>query len=108
MEQPDARAATIVFIDDVPATTIGPGIVRRQLPATTFATAWAIDFEPGSVWPEIDHHQTEERYFVQSGEIVEGDTRHGTGTYVVFPAGSHHRPRSDTGARIIGLNELAK
>jgi hypothetical protein len=65
---------------------------------------WIIDFAPGSEWPQIDVHEGEERYFVLSGEIIEGDLRYTAGTHVVFDHGSSHRPRSDVGCRIIGLN----
>lgn len=39
-----------------------------------------------------------------SGEVIEGERRHGAGSYVVFAPGSRHRPRSDTGARMLGIN----
>jgi hypothetical protein len=40
---------------------------------------------------------------VLSGEVIEGDVRHPAGSYVVFAPGSRHRPRTETGARILGL-----
>lgn len=94
-----------VHIDDVPAEVVAAGIVRRRLPATGFARGWLIDFEPGTVWPEFDHHAAEERYFVLTGELIDNDQRYRAGTYVVFAPGSSHRPRTDTGARIIGISD---
>jgi hypothetical protein len=94
-----------VHIDDIPAAEVSAGIVRRRLPATAFARGWLIDFEPGTEWPEVDHHHTEERYFVLSGEIIDNGRHYPAGTYVVLAAGSSHRPRSETGARIIGIND---
>lgn len=67
-----------------------------------------IDFEPGAEWPAVDHHDAEERYYVETGEIIEGERRYGAGSYVVFAAGSQHRPRSEHGARIIGINEVVR
>ncbi|CAO0831158.1 Cupin domain-containing protein OS=Streptomyces microflavus OX=1919 GN=HUT09_18635 PE=4 SV=1 [Streptomyces microflavus] len=56
--------------------------------------------------PEVDQHPTEERYFVISGEVIDGGERHGPGSYVVFAPGSEHRPRTETGARILGISMM--
>jgi len=93
-----------VHVDDVPAEVVAPGITRRRLTATPHARAWVIDFGPGSLWPATDHHEDEERYYVLSGEIVEGERRHPAGTYVTFHAGSSHRPGSETGGSMLGIN----
>ena len=34
---------------------------------------WLIDFAPGTEWPEVDVHAAEERYYVVSGEVIEGE-----------------------------------
>ena len=68
------------------------GIMRPGLPQTEYACGWLIDFAPGTEWPEVDVHATEERYYVVSGGVTEGEERHGPGTYVVFAPGSRHRP----------------
>jgi anti-sigma factor ChrR (cupin superfamily) len=95
-----------VHIDDIPMTEVCAGIGRRTLPASGFARGWLIDFAPGSRWPEVDYHSAEERYFVLSGEILDNSQRYPAGTYVVLAAGSSHRPRSETGARIIGISQV--
>lgn len=41
-----------------------------------------------------------------SGEVIEGEERHGAGTYAVFVPGSRHRPRTETGARKLGISLL--
>ncbi|WP_326822392.1 cupin domain-containing protein [Streptosporangium sp. NBC_01756] len=94
----------VVNIDDVPQVEVVPGIVRRRLTATASARGWVIDFAPGTQWPEVDVHEGEERYYVLSGEVIEGEERHGEGTYVVFAPGSRHRPRTETGARMLGIS----
>ncbi|HEX5994531.1 MAG TPA: cupin domain-containing protein [Jiangellales bacterium] len=94
----------VVHVDDIEAVEVAPGIVRRRLPETDWARGWLIDFAPGTQWPAVDHHEGEERYFVLSGEVIEGDQRHGVGTYVVFAPGSSHRPRTEIGARMLGVN----
>ena len=43
-----------------------------------------------------------------SGEVIEGEERHGPGTYVVFAPGSSHRPRTGTGARMLGITVLPR
>jgi hypothetical protein len=96
---------TVVHVDDLPTFEITAGIVRRELPATQFARGWVIDFAPGTEWPNVDHHLAEERYYVERGEIIEDDRRYPAGSYVVFASGSQHRPRSESGARIIGISE---
>ena len=49
---------------------------------------------------------SEERYFVLAGEVIEGEERHGPGMYVVFAPGSRHRPRTEHGARMLGITVL--
>jgi ChrR Cupin-like domain len=103
----DARAAsalmTSVQVEDIAPVEVAAGIMRRRLTHTEYARGWLIDFAPGTEWPEVDEHTTEERYFVVSGEVIEGEERHGSGTYVVFAPGSRHRPRTETGARMLGI-----
>ncbi|HEX6419128.1 MAG TPA: cupin domain-containing protein [Acidimicrobiales bacterium] len=95
---------TVVHVDDIEPVEVAPGILRRPLPETAGARGWVIDFAPGTEWPAVDHHEGEERYFVLGGEVIEGDVRHGAGTYVVFGAGTSHRPRTEVGARLLGIN----
>ncbi len=99
---------TVVHVDRVAPVEVVPGIVRRRLPASEYARGWLIDFAPGTQWPETDVHATEERYYVLSGEVIEGEERHGPGTYVVFAPGSRHRPRTDTGARMLGVTVMSR
>jgi len=99
-----AQKVQSLNVDDVRPVEIAPGILRRQLPKTEYAGGWVIDFAPGTQWPEVDNHRTEERYYVISGEVIEGEQRHGAGAYVVFAPGSRHQPRTEIGARMIGIS----
>lgn len=101
---PDSALKSAVHVDDVAPMDVAPGIVRRRLAGTEYARGWLIDFAPGTEWPEVDVHTTEERYYVLSGEVIEGSERHPAGTYVVFAPGTRHRPRSETGARMLGIS----
>ncbi|MFD3516365.1 cupin domain-containing protein [Streptomyces sp. NPDC058657] len=101
---PTGPLKTTVHIDDVEGIEIAPGIVRRGLLTTGFAGGWLIDFAPGTEWPDVDEHASEERYYVLSGEVIEGEELHGPGTYVVFAPGSRHRPRTENGARMLGFS----
>ncbi|MYT97279.1 MULTISPECIES: cupin domain-containing protein [Streptomyces] len=100
----DNTLKTVVHVEDVEPHEVAPGILRRKLPATSYARGWLIDFAAGTEWPEVDEHDTEERYFVISGEVIDGGERHGPGTYVIFAPGSTHRPRTETGARMLGIS----
>lgn len=97
---------TVVHVEEVEQVEVAPGIVSRKVGITGHARGWLVDFAPGSEWPETDVHATEERYYVLSGEMIEGEERHGAGTYVVFAPGSRHRPRSESGARLLGITVL--
>ncbi|MBE1560263.1 cupin domain-containing protein [Nonomuraea africana] len=94
----------ILRVDEVEAVEVSPGIVRRGLPATDQARGWMYDFAPGAEWPEVDVHEGEERYYVVSGEFIDNGHRLGPGSYVVFAPGSAHRPRTETGARMLGIS----
>ncbi|MEU8775416.1 cupin domain-containing protein [Streptomyces sp. NPDC048606] len=96
----------IVHVEEIEATEVAPGIVRRPLAATAWARGWVYDFAPGARWPEEDVHDTEERYYVVSGEFIDCGRRLPAGSYVVFAPGSTHRPRTETGARMIGITIL--
>lgn len=103
-----APAPHVVHIDDAAVTDVAPGIVRRTLAETEFARGWLIEFAPGTQWPHVDHHDTEERYYVLRGAIIEGDRTHPEGSYVTFPAGSSHQPRTESGATILGINQVRR
>ncbi|WP_052852596.1 cupin domain-containing protein [Streptomyces avicenniae] len=94
----------ILHVDDPEPTEVAPGIVRRRLPATEWARGWMYDFAAGAEWPEVDVHEGEERYYVVSGEFIDRGRLLGPGSYVVFAPGSEHRPRTETGARMIGIS----
>jgi mannose-6-phosphate isomerase-like protein (cupin superfamily) len=95
---------TVVDTATVEGVTVADGIVRRSLLSTDHASGWLIEFAPGTQWPAVDHHDTEERYFVLSGEVIDGQETYPAGSYVVFPAGSHHQPRTEVGASMLGIN----
>ncbi|MEV4067754.1 cupin domain-containing protein [Nonomuraea dietziae] len=95
-------------VDEVEAVEVATGIVRRGLPVTEWARGWMYDFAPGAEWPEVDVHEGEERYYVVSGEFIDNGRRLGPGSYVVFAPGSAHRPRTETGARMLGISILPR
>ncbi|MCG3134538.1 MAG: hypothetical protein HMLKMBBP_01852 [Planctomycetes bacterium] len=57
-------------------------------------------FEPGASYP-AHRHPAGEEYFVLEGELTDGATRYGPGTYVYHPPGSVHAPRSDAGGTVL-------
>lgn len=96
-----------VNIADAPTTSPGPGLAVRTLPATAHARAWVLDFAPGSRWMEVDHHATEEIFYVLTGELIDADRVHRAGDYVVMPAGTSHRPHTTTGATLLVISLAA-
>jgi mannose-6-phosphate isomerase-like protein (cupin superfamily) len=93
-----------LHVDDVTPHEVAPGITRKTLTESAHVRAWLIEFGPGTTWPTVDHHETEERYYVLSGEVVDGGERYPAGTYVTLHAGSSHRPGSEAGATMLGFN----
>ncbi len=91
-------------IDDVAVIEIGDGCTRRDLPSNPGVRVWVVEMAPGAQWPYVDHHDTGESFYVISGEVIEGESRYGAGTYVAFAPDSRHRPRTESGVRLIGLN----
>ncbi|MEU6857901.1 cupin domain-containing protein [Glycomyces sp. NPDC046736] len=100
----EAHDMQVVQVDDVEAVEVVPGIIRRRLAITEHARGWVYDFAPGTEWPEVDVHEAEERYYVVSGEFIDRGQRLGPGSYVVFAPGSSHQPRTETGARMLGIS----
>jgi anti-sigma factor ChrR (cupin superfamily) len=92
-------------IDDIPLTPVGPGCRRRALQGRDGLRLWVVEMDPGAEWPQVDHHGPGgEDVLILSGELIEGDRRLGPGTYMHFEAHSSHRPRTEIGARLYGIN----
>jgi hypothetical protein len=96
-----------VDIDSVTPLEIGEGCYRRDLPSRNGVRIWIVDMEPGAEWPHVDlHDQSGEDVFVFSGELIEGERRLGAGSFLAFSPFSKHRPRTETGVRLFGINLL--
>ena len=94
-----------VDVNGLTPVVVGPGCTRYDLPSRRGMRAWVVDIEAGAAWPHVDHHDDlGEDVFVVSGEMIEGDARYGPGTFLHFDPGSSHRPRSDQGVRLFGVN----
>ncbi|RNF82641.1 cupin domain-containing protein [Montanilutibacter psychrotolerans] len=92
-------------VDQIEAVEVGPGCTRRTLPGNPGVRAWLVEMAPGSQWPHADHHDTGQMFYVLSGEVIEDDgALHGPGTWVWFAPDTRHRPRSETGVRLLGMN----
>ena len=104
----DPVGLTIFDIDDVLLTTVGPGCRRRALKGRDGLRLWVVEMDPGAEWPHVDDHGPGgEDVLILSGELIEGDRRLGPGTYMHFGPNSSHRPRTEIGARLYGMNLLA-
>lgn len=97
-----------VPVDEIVPVQVGPGCVRRDLPRTADVRAWVVDIAPGCQWPYVDVHDAAgEHVYVVSGELIEGDRRYPAGTYLRYSPNSTHRPRTETGVRLFGINLIA-
>ena len=90
--------------DEVARIEVGEGCWRRDLPSVAGVRAWIVEMAPGSVWPRVDEHPDGEDVYVLEGEMIEGERRFPAGSYLHFAPGSSHRPRTETGLRLIGWN----
>jgi len=53
----------------------------------------------------VDQHDARgEEFYVIAGEVIEGDRKYPAGTYVTFAANSAHRPRTEIGVQLLGIN----
>lgn len=96
---------TILDPDEVEPVLVGPGCVRRDLPATHGLRAWIVEMAPGAEWPHVDRHDAHgEQVLVLDGIMIEGERRVGPGSYLNFGPHSSHRPRTETGVRLFGVN----
>lgn len=93
-----------VRVDEAARIEVGEGCWRRDLPSVAGVRAWIVEMAPGSQWPRVDEHPDGEDVYVLEGEMIEGDRRFPAGTYLHFAPGSSHRPRTETGLRLIGWN----
>jgi len=91
--------------EDVAPLEIGPGCFRRDLPGPAGARLWIVDMEPGAQWPYVDVHGDQgEQVWIVSGDLIEGERSFGPGTYLSFAPNSAHQPRTESGARLFGIN----
>lgn len=107
-ESVPAPAVRAAVADAVEAVAIGPGGERRTLPAAPGARAWRIDLAPGAMWPGAGPDDTGATCIVLEGVLLEGEriedaSRHPAGTVLVFPPGGRPPLRSETGARLFGV-----
>ena len=63
--------------------------------------ALQVDFPAGAQWPGLDHHVPgPEEVYVVAGDFEDGGTVYGPGTFLHYPAGSSHSPRSTLGCTL--------
>lgn len=106
---PAAETVSLALtVDAVPAEIAGPGCLQRPLPAPIGARAWLVELAPGGAWPSDPRRDTGAAYFVLDGEVVDGERRHGAGTWVLVRPGRRQRLHSDTGARLLGFHLSAE
>lgn len=96
---------TVIDPANVKPILVGPGCLRRDLPNCGGLRAWIVEMAPGAAWPFVDEHDAYgEQVWVIEGEMIDGDRRIGPGQYLNFGPHSSHRPRTDTGVRLFGVN----
>lgn len=92
-------------VEKLPRSVVAPGCYRIDLPGNSAARSWIVDIDPGCEWPDIDvHDEFGEIVYVVSGELIEDGEPYGEGTYLYYAPHSAHRPRSQRGVRLFGVN----
>lgn len=96
---------TVIDPAEVVPVVVGPGCLRRDLPNAGGLRVWIVEMAPGAEWPLVDQHDAYgEQVLVIEGEMIEGERRIGPGSFLNFAAHSSHRPRTETGVRLFGVN----
>lgn len=95
---------TITPTHAVPAVEVAPGVRRRSMPSCPYLDVWIIEFDPGTQWPEIDHHENFEEVYVIDGEFLDQGRTYRGGSFLHFEPGTSHQPRTHTGGRMFGYN----
>jgi quercetin dioxygenase-like cupin family protein len=91
-ESGHARDAAIRMFGEVRVRDLWNDGVKRAL---------QVEFPAGSQWPCLDHHVPgPEEVFVVSGDFEDNGTVYGPGTFLHYPAGSSHSPRSTEGCTL--------
>ena len=94
---------------DCAPVQVGRGCLRYDLPSRPGMRVWIVEMEPGAEWPWVDEHDAMgEDVFVLEGELIEGERSYGPGTYLHFAPHSCHRPRTQIGVRLAGVNLLER
>jgi len=79
----------------------GPGVQIRELWADGVKRALEVEFDAGAQWPGLDYHVPgPEEMYVLSGEFDDNGTVLPAGTFVHYPAGTSHSPKSAEGGRL--------
>lgn len=103
----EAIGLNAVAVSGVGRVEVGPGCFRRDLPSRAGMRLWVVEMDPGAQWPRVDRHgEGGEDVFVVSGALIEGERRFEAGTFIHFDAHSSHRPRTDAGVVLFGVNRL--
>jgi hypothetical protein len=87
-----ASTANVRAIGDVRVRDLWQSGVRRAL---------QVDFPAGSQWPGLDHHVPgPEEVYVVTGDFDDGGKVYGPGSFLHYPAGSSHSPRTTEGCTL--------
>lgn len=72
---------------------------KLRFDPATGESAVMLRFAPGAAYG-AHRHPAGEEYLVMEGELEDGGTSYGAGSYVYHPPGSAHRPKSPAGCLI--------
>lgn len=79
----------------------GPGVTITELWRNGVHRALRVELAAGASWPGVDHHiPGPEEVYVLSGDFIDGEHHFPPGTFVHYPAGSSHTPRSESGCAL--------
>jgi hypothetical protein len=100
-EAPQIATPEAAHVADAPVRTFGEGVRVRDIWRSGVKRALQVEFDAGAQWPGLDHHVPgPEEVFVLAGDFEDDGKVHGPGTFLHYPAGTSHSPRSSAGCTL--------
>lgn len=104
-EELNFAGAVVADWNNIDATECAEGITERVLwEGENGKRALVYEFKAGAVFPGVDvHEEAPEQVFVISGVFNDGRKDFHAGSFLHFPKGTSHAPKSESGCVLLVL-----